>query len=179
MREFVRFAASFLSVVALPLFAGEIPLGAHAPAFALVNPADNATVGMNPSDGLVKVVVFTSHDCAASQQVEGRLTELANRYTHRGVRFYAIDTRAAANADAPFPTLADPDRSVAHAYGATVTPEAFVIDGEGVVRYHGYIDDDPSPAKRKASPVLAALNALLNGREAAAVETKAYGCGVE
>jgi peroxiredoxin len=160
------------------LFAGELTLGAHAPAFALVNPTDNATVAMNPSDGLLKVVVFTSHDCAASQQVDARLTELANRYTHRGVRFYAVDTHAAANDDASFPTLADPDRSVVHAYGATVTPEAFVLDGDGVVRYRGFIDDDPSPANRKASPLLAALNALLDGREAAAVETKAYGCAL-
>ncbi|MDQ3281491.1 MAG: redoxin domain-containing protein [Acidobacteriota bacterium] len=178
MQKFVRFAASFLSLIALPLFAAELRIGDHAPAFALVNPADASTVAMNPIDGHVKVVVFTSRDCAASQDFVPRLTELANRYGHRGVEFFAIDTHAAADPDAVYPTLADPDRSAAYAYGATVTPEAFVIDGAGVVRYHGYIDETSNAADRKASPVLAALNALLAGREAAGVETKAYGCGL-
>ncbi|HMO87344.1 MAG TPA: redoxin domain-containing protein, partial [Lacipirellulaceae bacterium] len=40
-----------------------------------------------------------------------------------------------------FPILKDPGARVADLFGATRTPEAFVLDGQRVVRYRGRIDD--------------------------------------
>ena len=41
----------------------------------------------------------------------------------------------------PFPLLKDPGNRVADQFGAVLTPEAFVLDAEPVVRYGGRIDD--------------------------------------
>ena len=51
----------------------------------------------------------------------------------------------------PAPLLHDATQSAAQAYGATATPEVFVLDRDGIVRYHGAPDgdyDDPTQRGR-------------------------------
>ena len=45
--------------------------------------------------------------------------------------------------DLNFPYLWDPTQDVTRSFGASKTPMAFLIDGDGVVRYKGQIDDNP------------------------------------
>lgn len=154
-----------------------------ATAFALVNAVDGGTVAMNPTDGRLKVVFFTRNSCPAAKAVEPRLMEIANRFNNSGVTFYAVDpiddeTLAAMKARAdeqeyPFPYLKDAHGSIARAYGARVIPSVYVIDGDGTLRYHGYIDD----AERKHTALIDALNALTNGRDVANA-TEAFGCAI-
>ncbi|AFY32597.1 thioredoxin family protein [Calothrix sp. PCC 7507] len=42
-----------------------------------------------------------------------------------------------------FPYLWDPTQDVTRSFGARKTPMAFLIDGNGIVRYKGQIDDRP------------------------------------
>ena len=127
----------------------QLAVGAKAPQFSLVNATDGKTVAMKPDDGRVKVVVFTCNECPYAKAFEPRIIEIANRYGHKGVSFYALDPNddskhpgeslAAMKARAtekeyPFPYLKDGDSSTAKAYGARVTPHVFVVDGTGVVR---------------------------------------------
>ena len=52
------------------------------------------------------------------------------------------------------PFLRDAEQAAAQAYGATATPEVFVIDREGIVRYHGAPDgdhDDPAAERPLAA----------------------------
>jgi peroxiredoxin len=79
-----------------------------------------------------------------------------------------------------YPTLQDPDGTIGHLYGARTTPHLFVIDGQGVLRYDGAIDDDPYG--KSATPVNyvgAAVKALLAGASPDPSETKPYGCSVK
>ncbi len=46
-----------------------------------------------------------------------------------------------------YPILLDNDGTVGRLYGARRTPHMFVIDPQGVLRYHGAIDDNPFASK--------------------------------
>jgi peroxiredoxin len=172
----------------------QLAVGAKAPKFALVNAVDGQTVAMNPADGRLKVVVFTCNQCPFAKAFEPRLIEIANRFGHQGVSFYAVDPNddvkypeeslanmkaRAVERDYPFPYLKDGDSSIARAYGARVTPHVFVIDGEGVVRYRGYVDDSAKPAERKTTGLTDALSALMRGSEVANADTRAFGCTIK
>ena len=72
-------------------------------------------------------------------------------YADKGVQFLAIDSSSqdsfvsvsafAQERDIPFPVLKDFDQQVADDFGARRTPEAFMLDANRVIRYHGRIDD--------------------------------------
>lgn len=187
-------------VIALMLIAGaaganeQLALGAKAPAFTLVNAVDGETVSMKPDDGKVKVVVFTCNACPYAKAFEPRIIELANKFAMSGVTLYAVnpnddakyheETLANMKARAEekkyrFPYLKDGDSSIARAYGARVTPHVFVVDGEGIVRYRGYVDDSAKPGERKTTGLSDAVGALLNGREVATADTRAFGCTIK
>ncbi|HYK03692.1 MAG TPA: thioredoxin family protein [Thermoanaerobaculia bacterium] len=180
-----------LLLAATMAFGDELAAGAKAPGFSLVNAVDGKTIEMKPDDGKLKVVVFTCNKCPYAKAFEPRLIELANRFTHKGAHFYLVNPNdipdespahmkaRAVDQQYPFPYLKDGDSSVARAYGARVTPHVFVVDGTGTVRYRGYVDDSAKPAERQVEGLTGALNALLNGREIARTETKAFGCTIK
>lgn len=76
--------------------------------------------------------------------------------------------------------LLDSDRTAADTYAALLTPEFFLIDRGGLLRYHGAFDD---ATFRKRVPerfyLENALRALLEGRAPDPAETPAYGCAIE
>jgi len=172
----------------------QLAVGAKAPRFALVNAVDGQTVTMKPDDGRLKVVIFTCNSCPFAQAFEPRIIEIAQKFGHKGVTFYAVDpnddakysdetlANMKARADEweyPFPYLKDGDSSIARAYGARVTPHVYVVDGEGIVRYRGYVDDSAKPADRKTTGLTNALNSLIDGREVANADTRAFGCTIK
>ena len=63
--------------------------------------------------------------------------------------------------------ILDPEGTIGRAYDAKTTPQMAVIDGEGVLRYHGAIDDKPSArhstVESAENYLLAALDALASG----------------
>jgi hypothetical protein len=79
--------------------------------------------------------------------------------------------------------LLDPDGVVGKAYGAKTTPQIALIDGDGVLRYQGAIDDQPSANHASVNGatnyVLAALSDLKAGKPVSVKETKPYGCAVK
>ena len=79
-----------------------------------------------------------------------------------------------------YPTLQDADGTLGHRYGARTTPQLFVIDAAGVLRYEGAIDDDPyGSAAVPVNYVGGAVAALLAGGAPDPSETKPYGCSVK
>ncbi|MGN6185174.1 MAG: thioredoxin family protein [Thermoanaerobaculia bacterium] len=174
--------------------ADELAVGAQAPAFSLVNAVDGKPISMKPNDGNLKVVVFTCNQCPYAKAFEPRIIEIANKFEGKGVRFYAVNPNdeakyaeetlanmkaRATSKDYPFPYLKDADSSIARAYGARVTPHVFVVDGTGTVRYRGYVDDSAKAEERKTTGLTDALNALINGRDVATTETRAFGCSIK
>lgn len=75
--------------------------------------------------------------------------------------------------------LRDERQQVADLYGAQTTPHVFVIDGSGILRYQGAVDD---VTFRKRTPsrfyLKEAIEALLAGRNPDPAETPPYGCSI-
>lgn len=181
--------------VAMTACAAEpLSIGGGVPAFSLVNAVDGKTVAMKPNDGGIKVVFFTCNQCPFAQAFEPRLIEIARKFGPKGVTFYAVDPNddtkypeetlvnmkaRAVEKKYPYPYLKDADSSIARAYGARVTPHVYVIDGSGLLRYRGYVDDSAKPEERQTTGLTDALNTLLNGREVANADTRAFGCSIK
>jgi peroxiredoxin len=78
------------------------------------------------------------------------------------------------------PVLQDASGTVGHAYGAKTTPEMYVIDAAGVLRYAGAIDDDPRGRNASAvNYVRQAVDALEAGNAVPISSSPPYGCSVK
>lgn len=118
------------------------------------------------------------------------MTGLVERFAEREVVWLAIDSSHFVTAEdsqawrarheLSYPILLDAPGDVGRLYGATTTPNMYVIDAEGVLRYRGAIDDDPRG--REEAPrnyVGDAVQTLLEGGSPAVSETEPYGCTVK
>ena len=75
--------------------------------------------------------------------------------------------------------LLDAKYEVADRYGAMITPEVFVVDREGVVRYHGAVDDVNFRQRVPTRLFLdEAVDALFAGQLPAVAEFPAFGCTI-
>lgn len=144
------------------------------------------------ADKQAVIVVFLGCECPLAKQYAPRLQKLADEYAPRGVALLGVNsncqdtlTDLAAYARVhklEIPLLKDPGNKVADQFGARRTPEAFVLDREGAVRYQGRIDDQflvgrqrPEPTRRDLA---AALDELLSSREVSVAKTAAPGCHI-
>lgn len=79
-----------------------------------------------------------------------------------------------------FPYLRDVTQEVARGFGAECTPQAFLIDQAGVLRYSGAIDDNPQDAGTVKNFYLRdAIVQLLSGNEIVTTTTPPIGCSVK
>jgi hypothetical protein len=76
--------------------------------------------------------------------------------------------------------LPDSSRAAVDLCTAQATPEFFLVDRDGILRYRGAFDDSTFRARTPSRFYLAdALRALLGGRSPKPAETPAYGCAIE
>lgn len=139
------------------------------------------------------VAVFLSFDCPVSNSYATTLIDLHAKYAEKGVKFLAVVPGAdepakvakkAAEFKYPFPVFIDPKLTTAEAFKATVTPEAFVLDHNLVLRYRGRIDNAYSGRLKKNPQVTerdldAALAAVVSGTDVATPATRAIGCHID
>jgi len=167
-------------------------LGRPAPAFSL--PDTEGTVH-EPLPGGVTVVVFTCNHCPYALAWHERLMSVAQDYAGRGVRMLAINpndaeryprdsteamrARVQAGDFDGVPYLRDESQEVARAYDAKTTPDVFVLDGEGVLRYRGAPDADHDDPSQDAAWLRSALDAVLEGRAPERPETPPVGCSIK
>lgn len=134
------------------------------------------------------VLLFVSALCPCSGKYDERNVKLAADYAVKGVRFIAVNSsfgeqpaEIAAHAQQfryPFPMLRDEGNVIADRIGAQLTPEAFVLDSKGVLRYHGRIDDNRDALKVTSNDLRNALDALLAGKLPPKPEQTAFGCAI-
>jgi peroxiredoxin len=175
-----------VACVSRPARAGDSKAGIRpragdvAPSFALA-PVDGGEI--RALDQLVRdpprggvVLIFLSCRCPYVAQARQPLADLVQRFGAK-VSFVGVnsnqneagdDIKADAARNFPFPILRDADSKVADLYGAARTPEVFLIDGKGVIRYHGGVAD-----------LGAALGDFTAGRLTAKSEAKAFGCTIK
>ena len=80
----------------------------------------------------------------------------------------------------PFLYLFDEDQEVYPKYGATKTPEVFLLNSEQILKYHGAIDDSPRDESGvDVKFVEDAIAALKAGKDIQTTTTKSIGCSIK
>lgn len=142
------------------------------------------------SDKPVLVVVFLGTECPLAKLYGQKLAELDKEYGDRGVRIIGINSNQqdtlqelagyGTKFGIEFPLLKDPGAKVADQFGATRTPEAFVLDQQRIVRYHGRIDDQYGVGSARnnanSTELVDAIEALLSDKSVAIAQTQPVGC---
>lgn len=150
------------------------------------------------SSSKVVVVAFVNKNCPNSRLYESRLSKMANSYSSRGVSFLFISptismeesvgaTKTIADKvpaeDANLPIISDEGQKLSRQFGATKTPEVFVlhnVNGAFILKYKGAIDDNQQlETSVKNAYLQDALNALLANQAVAAGEKRAMGCMIK
>ncbi len=155
-------------------------VGDQAPTFVLktVDKADPRSLIdlIHAPDRRGAVLVFISARCPYVAQARQPLGDLFRQYGGT-VAFAGLNSNQNESADDvkndaaynfPFSILRDQGSKVADLYGAERTPEVFLIDAKGVIRYHGGVAD-----------LGAALGDFTAGRMVAKSEAKAFGCTIK
>ncbi|MCZ8116102.1 thioredoxin family protein [Silanimonas sp.] len=175
-------------------------VGQPAPAFTLTD-TKGTTHSLADFAGKTVVLEWFNHECpfVKKHYGAGNMQRQQAAATGKGVVWLTINSSApgkqghvnAEQANAilgewkasPTAFLLDHDGTVGQAYGAKTTPHMYVIDGEGVLRYNGAIDSNPSadPADIPGATqyVEAALGDLAANRAVARGTTQPYGCSVK
>ena len=141
------------------------------------------------------LVVFTCNHCPYAKAWEKRVAALANSYSSQGIGVIMINANdpAAYFEDAfaemqtrakrlglSVPYVVDDTSNVARAFGASVTPEAFLFAADGKLAYHGTVDDNRAdPDKVTAHYLGDALAAVAAGHSPKTTETKRLGCSIK
>jgi peroxiredoxin len=140
-------------------------------------------------------VIFSCNHCPYVRAWEDRIVQIQTDYSDKGVQLIAINANDASKAPDDnfpkmkerarekhfnFPYLRDETQEVARAYGAERTPEVFLFDTDGLLRYHGTIDDNyDDPKAVKVRYLRDALDAVIGGRSVQIAETRPVGCTVK
>jgi len=136
------------------------------------------------------VVVFTCNTCPVARAYEDRLKELAEAYKDKGVVLVAINANKGETIESmvvraeekkfPYTYLLDATQEVAKAFGATRTPEVFLLGKDRKIVYTGAIDDDGTLSGRAETHYLRdAIEATLAGKTPDHPQTEAFGCGIQ
>lgn len=154
---------------------------------------DGQTIALAAPAGGATVLIFYSAECPIANSYSPTYGELAAHFRGRPVNWVGIcmdpdlsenEVRAhARDFKLPFRIARDRRGAFAREIGATMTPEAYVIDVEGKVRYHGRIDDQFVARRvRNATPggseLKAAVESVLAGKEVAVPFVAAVGCPI-
>jgi hypothetical protein len=145
-----------------------------------------------PKDGL-SALIFYSSECPISNAYSPTLNSMFDAFHSPTVKWTGIcvdpdlsdaDVKThARDFGLKFPVVRDRHGAFARKIGATMTPEAFLFDAQGHLRYHGRIDDQFAARRvRNANPsgegLKDALAALLKGDEVKVPHVPAVGCPI-
>jgi peroxiredoxin len=154
-----------------------------------VQDLDGKAAAFSALRGPITVVTFIATQCPVSNAYNQRMNAVYNDYTSKGVRFIFVNANRsepasevrqhAKSAGFSFPVYKDPSNVLADRFDAQVTPESYVIDGAGVIRYHGSVDDSQTEARIRTRGLRLALDAVLGGKPVEITETKAFGCTIK
>lgn len=144
------------------------------------------------------LVVFSCNTCPYVVAYEDRMIDLHNRYAPMGYPLIAINPNdaqlspgdsfekmkeRAKQKNFPFAYAYDETQEITKAYGATNTPQVYLLEKSGadfIVKYIGAIDnnyqDEASVTKKYVDE---AMEAVLTGASVPEERTKAIGCTIK
>jgi peroxiredoxin len=174
-----------------------LALGTQAPDFNLPDTVSGNTISLSDiKSDIATVVMFICNHCPYVIHVNEEMVNIAKEYQELGMSFVAISSNDVANypADAPdkmktnaeengftFPYLYDESQEVAKAYAAACTPDFYVFDRNLQLVYRGRMDASRpnSGVPVTGEDLRSALDAVLLGRPAAAIQYPSMGCNLK
>lgn len=140
-------------------------------------------------------VVFMCNHCPYVRLYLDRMKQLQSEFQDRGFILVGINPNDdvqfpedsfeqmkvfAMEQQLNFPYLRDITQDVAQSFGASRTPEVFLIDQAGLIQYTGAIDDNPQDAGAvQTSYLQEAIANLLAGEGITDPTSSAIGCSVK
>jgi hypothetical protein len=186
-----------LSAVAAP---AAVTVGAPAPDFSLTD-LFGRSHRLSEYRGKTVVLEWTNPTCpiVGKHYKSGNMPSLQKSATAAGVVWLSINSGYAgswgdlaparavewlsSHGAAPTAYLRDQDGRVGRLYGASATPDMFVISADGTLVYEGAIDSIPSSDEsdipRATNYVSAALASLKAGQPVAVATSRPYGCAIK
>ena len=151
----------------------------------------NHNIGDNQN---IKVVIFSCNHCPYAQAWEDRIIQIQSDFSEN-IQVIMISSNDAdqfpddsfgkmkerANEKRfNFPYLYDQSQKIATIYGAERTPEAFVFDSSGALKYHGTIDDNYENESEAMKFFLRdAIEKLIKGENPDPSSTEPVGCTIK
>jgi len=197
MRKMVL-SLAVLALVASPALAGQfnkvVSVGEKAPTFSGIPATTKAGVDSSLSLSDIKedvvVLVFLANHCPVVVAYEDRIIDFTNDYKGKNVKVVGV---AVSDQDVDrLPAIKnymkekgsnyvygyDETQDIGRAYGATNTPQFFVLDKDRVIKYMGAMDDNQNESKVKKTYLRDAVDAVLKGDSPEVSETRPVGCGI-
>jgi thiol-disulfide isomerase/thioredoxin len=192
----MRKLTAVMVAAVLVAFAGEaqaqVKVGDKAPTFeklpGTIGGEKEVTVSSSDLSGKTTVLVITCNHCPVAVRYEDSIIKLAEKYAgNNKVAVVAINVNNLESDKLPamkirakekgfnFTYLYDESQKIGRALGARVTPEFYVVNPEGVLVYHGAMDE----MGKGKNFVDLAVEATLKGSRPEVQETKAFGCSVK
>ena len=189
--------ASFL-VIALAAVAGsgrsiDVPappaIGATIDDFTLpdVDGKEHSLKSLMGKKGVV--ILFIATKCPVSNAYNQRMEQLAQDYQAKGVTVIGInsnfnesatDVKAhAAEKHLTFTILKDEGSKIADRLGANRTPEAYVLDANNKLVYHGRIDNSQRAEGITSNDLRDALEEMAAGKAVTRTGGAAFGCSIK
>ena len=165
-------------------------VGDPAPVWSNLPGTDGKTHSLaDLKDTKVVVVVFTCNSCPVAAEYEDRIIAFAKKHAGE-VAVVAINVNRieednlehmkerAKSQQFPYVYLFDETQKIAKDFGATYTPEFYVLGPDRKVVYMGGMDDNSDPAIVTENYLEPAVESVLNGTPLKTKETRAIGCRV-
>jgi len=192
------FTLAGLALLASPAFAGKfnkvVSAGDKAPTFSgipAVQGDEAASLSLGDIKEDVVVLVFLGNHCPVVQAYDDRIIDFTNDYKGKSVKVVGVSVNDLDSDRLPaikryvkdkglnYVYGYDESQQIGRAYGATNTPQFFVLDKDRVIRYLGALDDNMNEAKVTKKYLRDAVDAVLKGETVEISETQPKGCGVK
>lgn len=183
MKSKILFAVIFFTTI---LFAGDLKKAEN---FKLKDYNGKEIQLSDFKDSKAIVIIFVATQCPVSNDYNTRMAELYNDYKDKNIAFVGINSNKqesveeikehAAKNNLLFPILKDEKNVIADKFGASVTPEVYVLNSNFEVLYHGRIDDSRKIENVKEKNLRLTLDEILNNKPVSVTTTKAFGCTIK
>jgi peroxiredoxin len=192
----VLIVVGFLTAFTLKTVDTSYKIGDTIEDFSLMN-TDDLMVSLNDYKNVKGfIIIFTCNTCPYSVANEDRIIGLDRKYKKRGFPVIAINPNdpiavpnesfekmkvRAQEKGFTFPYLLDTGQKVYPKFGATKTPEVYIVTQNDLkVQYIGAIDNSSRDALAVTEKYVEnALDALLTGEKIEKTTTRAIGCSIK
>lgn len=173
----------------------KFPIGSKIPSFSLPNVTGEDIGSSYLSDAPASLVVFACNHCPYVIGSEKMLFDTIQEFQGKGLRAVLISSNdpvqypddsfenmkeKSKRDNIPCPYLFDESQEIARAFDAQCTPECFLFDGEGVLVFHGTINNSPrDPGAVKSNYLKTAIEQVLFGKTPEPAFVHPIGCSIK